>query len=255
MKADVKNALADWLLAMGDDELILGHRDSEWCGHAPILEEDIAFANIALDELGHAVVWYRLLAELIGENPETYPDQLVYRRDSADFRNTQFVELPKSDWAVTMMRQYLFDTAESVRLEHLQQSGYEPLAAASAKIRKEEVYHLRHTRAWVQRLGLGTDESRRRMQTALDVLWPYALQLFEPLPGESALVEAAYRRASESLRSEWESQVLPFLTESGLATLMESEPSVARGDLHTDHLAALLDELHEVVRQHPNAKW
>lgn len=255
MKADFNEALAAWLLAMGDDELILGHRDSEWCGHAPILEEDIAFANIALDELGHAVVWYRLLAELVGEDPETYPDQLVYRRDAADFRNAPLVELPKGDWALTMMRQYLFDAAESVRLERLQQSRYESLAAASAKICKEEIYHLRHTRAWVRRLGLGTDESRTRMRTALDELWPYALQLFEPLPGESVLVEAHYLSSSESVRAAWESQVAPYLLESGLDIPQSAAPPAFHRNQHSAHLPTLLDELHEVVRQYPNAKW
>ncbi len=255
MKADLKDALASWLLALADDELILGHRDSEWCGHAPILEEDIAFANIALDELGHATIWYKLLAEVVGEDSNVYPDRLVYRREPADFRNTQFVELPKGDWALTIVRQYLFDAAENVRLEQLTQSQYQPLAAAAAKIRKEEVYHLRHTRAWVRRLGLGTDESHRRMQAALDHLWPYALRLFEPIPGESLLVEARYVPAAKSLRAAWESQVIPYLADSGLAVPEDARAAAAHRDQHTDHLTALLDELREVVRQHPDAKW
>jgi ring-1,2-phenylacetyl-CoA epoxidase subunit PaaC len=110
MNPDLKAALAAQLLVMADDELVLGHRDSEWCGHAPILEEDIAFANIALDEIGHAVTWYGLLADLKGQDRETYPNRLVYHRDMLDFRCVQMVEQPKGDWAFSMLRQYLFDT-------------------------------------------------------------------------------------------------------------------------------------------------
>src|SRR5512145_104879 len=109
-------AMRELLLALADDELVLGHRASEWCGHAPILEEDIAFANLALDELGHASLWYGLLAELRGQDPDSYPDLLIYWRPPQDFRCTQLIELPPGDWAFSMLRQYLFDAAESVRL-------------------------------------------------------------------------------------------------------------------------------------------
>src|SRR5262249_24761260 len=152
MKPPLRDVLADYLLALADDELILGHRDSEWCGHAPILEEDIAFANLALDEIGHARVWYGLLGDLLSKDPETYPDELVYRRDASEFRCAQFVELPKGDWAFSMLRQYLFDSIEAMRLEALTESSYQPLADAAAKMRPEEMYHLRHTSAWVRRL-------------------------------------------------------------------------------------------------------
>ena len=155
MKADLKEALAHKLLAMADDELVVGHRNSEWTGHAPILEEDIAFTNIALDEIGHAKIWYQLLADLVGENPETYPDKLVFHREATEYRNIQMVELPIGDWAFTIVRQYLLDAAEFVRLGELVQSQYQPMAEAAAKIRKEEIYHYRHTHAWLQRLGLG----------------------------------------------------------------------------------------------------
>ncbi len=183
MEPQMRDALIERLAAMGDDELILAHRNSEWAGHAPILEVDIAFANIALDEFGHASIWYGLRCAMTGEDA----DRLVFFRNPGQYRNVQLVELPKGDWAFSMLRQYLFDAAEGVMLGHLKASAYRPLAEAAAKIATEELYHLRHTGLWLRRLGLGTEESHARTQAALDVLWPYARQLFVPLPGDEAL--------------------------------------------------------------------
>ncbi|MEW5958178.1 MAG: 1,2-phenylacetyl-CoA epoxidase subunit PaaC [Chloroflexota bacterium] len=255
MKADLQEALAHKLLALADDELILGHRDSEWTGHAPILEEDIAFANIALDELGHAKTWYCLLADLIGEDRETYPDRLVFFREAADYRHLQMVELPKGDWAFTIVRQYLFDAAEVTRLEQGAQSKHQPVAEAAAKIRQEELYHYRHTQAWLKRLGLAMEESRRRMQNALNQLWPYAAQLFVPLPGESLLVQAGFVPAPERLRSAWEQLVLPQLAQADLTIPVNAAAITVQRDRHTPHLAALLAELQEVARLNPGAAW
>lgn len=255
MKTELHAALAAYLLAMADDEFIIGHRDSEWCGHAPILEEDIAFANIALDELGHAVVWYGLLAEVQGESRESYPDQLVYRRKPQEYRNAPLVELPNGDWAFTMLRQYLFDEYERLRLEHLMHSTYHPLAEAAAKIRTEELYHLRHTRAWVRRLGLGTDESNRRMQAALVALWPYAQQLFATLPDEHLLTEAGYTPDKNGLREAWRQEVIAYLRDSGLHMPDEIVPLTANRKQHTEHLSDVIDQLQEVVRQYPDARW
>jgi len=255
MKADLKDALAARLLAMADDELILGHRDSEWCGHAPILEEDIAFANIALDEIGHGVVWYSLLADLCGEDRETYPNRLVYHRGVLDFRCATAVELPKGDWAFSMLRQYLFDAYEKVHLDWLVKSEYRPVAEAAAKIRMEEVYHLRHTRAWVLRLGLGTEESHRRMQTALDQLWPHAMQLFEPEQGEDLLLQACYFPASGELRKSWDAIVVPYLEGASLRLPESPSPATTSREQHTSHLSLLLDGLQEVARAYPDAGW
>jgi ring-1,2-phenylacetyl-CoA epoxidase subunit PaaC len=255
MNPDLKEALVHKLLSMADDELILGHRDSEWTGHAPILEEDIAFANIALDEIGHAKIWYTLLANLADEDLDTYPDRLVFFRGSSDYRNLQLVELPNGDWAFSILRQYLFDAAEVIRLEHLVHSKYPSLAEAAAKIRKEEIYHYRHTHAWIQRLGLGTTESCQRTQNALNRIWPYTLQLFEPLPDESLLVEVDWVPEPGQLRSAWLNLVGSCLEEAGLAVPENLAPVSLERDQHTHHLATLLIEMQEVARLDPEARW
>ncbi|MBZ0274712.1 MAG: phenylacetate-CoA oxygenase subunit PaaC [Anaerolineae bacterium] len=255
MDHELKRALAARLLAMGDDELILGHRNSEWCGHAPILEEDIAFANIALDEIGHATVWYSLLAELMDHHRETYPDRLVYRRPASDFRCIRMVELPKGDWAFTMLRQYLFDTYESVMLELLVNSAYTPLANAARKIRIEEIYHLRHVRAWVRRLGLGTAESQHRMQAALDPLWPVAQQLFTPLAEDLVLISAGYYPDAAVALDRWRDSVISHLNESGLTPPSDESSDVADRSVHTGYLDTLLDDLQQLTRQYTDAEW
>lgn len=242
--------MAEYLIGLGDDELILAHRDSEWAGHAPILEEDIAFANIALDEMGHAAAWYRLAGEVRGQSTETYPDEMVFARNADEFRNVQMVELPNGDWAFSLLRQYLFDSLEAVRLEALAASDWGPLADTAAKIRPEELYHLRHTKAWVRRLGLGTEESNRRMQQALDKLYPYALQPFK-LSGE----EEPNIPNSELLQQAWEADVHPLLAESNLK-IPEVDASMALGrEEHTPHLAALVEEMQMVARMEADAQW
>jgi len=247
----MEEALATKLLAMADDELILGHRDSEWTGHAPILEEDIAFANIAGDEIGHAAIWYGLREKLNGRTP----DDLIFFRDAAAYRNVQMVELPNGDWAFSMLRQYLFDAYEMVALERLVASAYQPLAEAAAKMRPEEQYHMRHTSTWVRRLGLGTEESHRRTQRALDELWPYAQQLFEAVPGEATLVEAEMVPAPEDVHAAWQEQVRPFLGAAGLQLPASVAGVTAGRDTHTQHRPALLEEMQEVARLDPDAEW
>ena len=255
MNEFTKQALAEKLLSMADDELILGHRNSEWTGHAPILEEDIAFANIAQDEIGHAVIWLQLREALTGETA----DPLVFFRRADEYGNTQFVELPKGDWAFSMMRQYLFDTWEMITLTHLQKSSYRPVAEAAAKMRNEELYHFRHTSAWLKRLGLGTDESNGRLQHALNDLWPYVHQLFVLLPNEAVLIETGIVPDQTAVYHQWQEIVFPFLIEVNLKQPTEqppdqSPPTTQRKE-HTPHLAALLREMQEVARLDPQAEW
>jgi ring-1,2-phenylacetyl-CoA epoxidase subunit PaaC len=259
MNPELQQALSNYLLAMADDELILGHRNSEWCGHAPIIEEDIAFANIALDEIGHAIIWYELLADLQGEEREAFANRMVYFRNTADFRCAQMVELPKGDWAFTMLRQYLFDQFEILRLEKLAQSNYAPIAEAAAKILKEERYHLRHTKAWVRRLGLGTEESRRRMQTALNQLWPYYEQFFMPIPDDHLIFDAGMIPFETELMVDNAELVIPFLIESSLIPPQGSNfigpDDVLYRYQHTDYLTDLLNDLQQVARLDMAAKW
>mgnify|MGYP001795488517 CR=1 FL=1 len=239
--------LAQRLLAMADDELILAHRDSEWTGHGPILEEDIAIANIAQDELGLASTFYGMGETLTGQTP----DQLACFREAAKFLSVQLVSLPKGDWAFTMLRQYLFDAYEQVLIETAvsKPNTYQPLADALAKFRGEEMYHLRHTHMWVERLGLGTDESRRRMQTALDELWPLCGQLFVPLPDEHLLVAAGLVPDVAALVESWRGIVEPHLVASGLT--LPQKPLTEQ----TEHLTRLLADMQQVSRFDPEAEF
>lgn len=236
--------LAQKILAYADDSLILGHRDSEWAGHAPILEEDIGFANLALDELGHAQLWYDLHQELTG----ALPDETVYFRDESEWRCAPFVELPKGDWAFSMTRQYLFDVYENVLLEKLMSSREARVAGIAAKIRSEEIYHLRHTSNWVKRLGLGTEESRTRMNRALDKLWSYALQFVAPMEGEQELIAAGIVPDSKSVRDEWEAKTRAHLTASGLQIPESQIPIAYSRTRHTAYLAELLADMQSVAR-------
>jgi ring-1,2-phenylacetyl-CoA epoxidase subunit PaaC len=254
MDDQARASLSEYLLGLADDKLILGHRDSEWCGHAPILEEDIAFANIALDEIGHAVLWYGLLADLNGEDRLTYPDRMVFQRPAKEFRNIQMVELPKGDWAFSILRQYLFDAAELIRLEGLKASRYPPLTETAAKIQTEEIYHRRHNSAWVKRLGLGTQESHRRLQAALNSLWEYSFQLFAQPPGCADLVKIGFVPDTHNLQTAWQDSVTTFLQGCDLAVPRTEQPPIDRRQ-HTTHLDVLIAEMQSVARLDPLAEW
>jgi ring-1,2-phenylacetyl-CoA epoxidase subunit PaaC len=251
MNSTTQTALLNKLLAMADDELILSHRNAEWIGHGPILEEDIAIGNIAQDELGHATVWYGLYCDITGDDA----DALVFWRDTADFRNVPMVELPKGDWAFTILRQYLFDAYEMVTLNTMQASTYRPLAEAVVKIRNEEIYHYRHTSTWVRRLGLGTAESQGRMQQALHELWPYAQQLFLALPAENLLVAEGIVAETAEHHTNWSNLVIPHLTNSGLVMPDDSAPLPDTRRQHTSHLSDLLQDLQLVARLDKEARW
>jgi ring-1,2-phenylacetyl-CoA epoxidase subunit PaaC len=249
MSTDQKAALIEYVLGLADDEMLLAHRNSEWTGHAPILEEDIAFTNIALDEMGHASLWYRLVAQLSGENEEHYPDNLVFLRTAQEFRNVQLVELPNGDWAFSMLRQYLFDAMESTRLSFLVQSEHTPIRDTAGKIQREEIYHYRHTSAWVRRLGLGTEESNDRMQQALNGLWGYALQLSESHSTSELAPDG------NALRESWEGLVRPHLAQSELDVPEAAAAVATRRSDHTEHIIELVNEMQEVARLEANVNW
>ncbi|RIH88170.1 1,2-phenylacetyl-CoA epoxidase, subunit C [Calidithermus terrae] len=250
MNEQLKQALVAKLTALADDELILAHRDSEWTGHGPILEEDIALANIAQDELGHATVWYGLRSALDGSDP----DRLAFFRDAGEFRNCELVELPKGDWAFTMLRQYLFDVYEALWLSAATRSTYRPLAEAAAKVVREERFHLQHTQAWVERLGLGTEESRRRIQAALDEQWGYAQQLFVPLPGEALLVAEGIVPDLAEVKEAWLERTTEQLRKSGLELPLKPGYQPASRQAHTEHLWSLLAEMQSTARWDAEAK-
>ena len=233
--------------ALADDEIVLAQRDGEWTGHAPILEEDIALANIAQDELGHATLYLELRRELDGSDP----DRLAFFRDAGEYRCARLVELPRGDWALTMLRQFLYDAAEALWLDAAQASRYAPLAGVAAKALREEKFHLQHSALWAERLGRGTPESARRAQEALDTLWPHAAQLFAPLPDEAELVAAGLLPDPGAVQGRWETLVGGHLT--GRCDLAAPPlPGAGEGrEVHTAHLAPLLAEMQAVARAHP----
>jgi len=248
-----KEAVVNLLYRMGDDELIIGHRNSEWTGLAPILEEDIAFSSMAQDEMGHARVYYEMLHEL----GEPDPDTLAFARKPRQFRCASLVSLPNErDWAFCILRQFLYDAAETVRLTALVDSALAPLAQIATKLRAEEKYHLMHGRIWVLRLGSATDESHERMQRALAHAYPHGLGLFEPTEADEPLAQAGICPREEELHRQWESAVAPVLADAGLEQPETAEPIYGgRFGRHPEALATLLDDLQLVHNIDPSAKW
>ena len=243
-------ALIRKLTALADDEIILAHRGGEWTGHAPILEEDIALANIAQDELGHALMYLGLRSALDGSDP----DRLAMFRSAREYTNTRMVELPKGDWATTMVRQFLYDAYEALWLEAAAKSTYTPLAEVAQKALREEKFHLQHTALWVERLALGTTESTTRTQKALEELWPYAAQLFQTVEGEAELVEAGILPDIAAVRGRWEALMVRHLQDKcALRMSREAFPGPSREN-HTEHLAPLLATMQKVAREVPNAE-
>ncbi len=248
-------ALFEYLLRLGDDALILGHRLSEWCGHAPILEEDIALANLALDCIGHASLILKLAGKVEGKGRSD--DDLAYLRDEVEFRNLKLVEQPNGDFAKTIARQFLIDAFRVVLFEELQKSKNAELAAIASKIIKEVRYHLRHSSQWVLRLGDGTAESRSRMERALGELWTFTAELFEEDPVVKTLEKSMIAPSMNSIRPNWEKLVESTLKQATLS-MPDSKQYMASGGrkgLHTEHLGHLLAEMQILQRSHPGASW
>ncbi|WP_229398761.1 1,2-phenylacetyl-CoA epoxidase subunit PaaC [Micromonospora okii] len=241
----MKNTFA-LALALGDDALIAAQRLGEWASRAPEMEEDIALANIALDQLGAARLLLTYAGELEGAGRDE--DALAYLRDDREFTNCLLVELPNGDFAVTMAKLLLLSAYQLPLYTALAGCADERLAAIGAKARKESAYHLDHAALWVRRLGDGTDESHRRMQAAVDEVWPYAQELFRPWPG--APVDPA------TLRADFDGRVDAVLAEATLTRPADGwAPAGGRDGLHTEHLSFLLAEMQVLHRAHPGAKW
>lgn len=242
------------LTRLGDTTLILGHRVSEWCGHAPILEEDIALANMALDLIGQTQLWLGLAGEVEGRGRDA--DALAFRRDAWDFHNLLLVERPNGDFGVTLMRQFLFDAWHLPMLKALEGSTDARIAAIAQKAGKEVAYHLERSADLVIRLGDGTEESHRRMQGALDALWGYTGEMFLGDAVDQRLAETGVMPAPESLRAEWDHSVDAVLAE---ATLSRPASDFAhkggKQGRHSEHMGHLLTTMQWLQRAYPDAKW
>jgi ring-1,2-phenylacetyl-CoA epoxidase subunit PaaC len=248
------DVLFEWLLRRGDTALILGHRVSEWCGHSPVLEEDIALANVALDLIGQARLWLSYAGEVEGKGRGE--NELAFLRDAWDFRNYLLAEQPNGDFGKTLMRQFLIDAHQVLLLEALEHSTDERIAEIAAKAGKEVAYHLDRSADLVIRLGDGTPESRQRMQTAFDTLWPYAGEMFIGDRIDDALSSSGVAPAPESLRLQWQETVENVIAQATLE-LPQSEFSHAGGTTgrHSEHLGHLLAEMQFLQRAYPGATW
>jgi ring-1,2-phenylacetyl-CoA epoxidase subunit PaaC len=274
-------ALTEYTLHLADNALVLGHRNSEWTGHGPILEQDIALSNIALDLIGQARYLYQHAATLTGGGMTE--DRLAYGRDSWDFRNCLLVEQQNGDWGKTVLRQFLFSAWQKEFFSKLRESRDAELAAIAEKSHKEVIYHLRWSSEWVIRLGDGTDESHERMQQAVDQLWKFTGELFTPAPYERPLAIAGIAVDLEAIRPPWEERVGEVFGEAGLE--VELRPAAVgptavgatavgatavgaaqpggktwmqtggKDGKHTEHLGYLLAEMQFLQRAYPNCEW
>jgi len=247
--------LFNYLLRLGDNSLICGHRLSEWCGHGPILEEDIAMINIALDLVGQARTILKYAGEVEGNGRSE--DDLAYLRDGMEFRNALLVEQPNGDFGKTLMRQFLFDCFNYYLYEGLMESSDKKLAAIAEKNLKEVTYHLRHSSQWVIRLGDGTEESHNRIQTALDDLWMFTGDLFEPEPSDADLLTAGVIPDMNVVKTKWDKHVIDVLKEATLNVPEEDTYMMmgSRTGRHTEHLGFVLAEMQFLPRAYPDAKW
>jgi ring-1,2-phenylacetyl-CoA epoxidase subunit PaaC len=243
-----------YTLRRADDALILAHRLSEWCGHAPMLEEDMALANMGLDLLGQARELYSYAARVEGNGYDE--DKLAYLRDVRQYRNLLLVEQPNGDFAHTMVRQFFYATFADLYWRTMMKSSDETLAAIAAKSEKESAYHVRHCSEWIVRLGDGTAESNVRAQAAIDDLWAFTGEMFETDDSERALVDVGIAIDVASLRPHWLKTIAEIAGEATLA--LPSSDWMQRGGRsgrHSEHLGHLLSELQSMQRTFPGAAW
>ncbi|MER2997083.1 1,2-phenylacetyl-CoA epoxidase subunit PaaC [Pontibacter populi] len=247
-------AIKDLLYKLADDQLILGHRNSEWTGFGPILEEDIAFSSMAQDKIGHSLAFYTLLQEL----GEAEPDTVAFTRNANQFHNSQLVELPNGEYDFSLIRHFLYDNAEIIRFEMLSQSSYEPIAKVATKLKGEVKYHVLHANTWIKNLGSSTVEAILRLQTSLNEAMPYALAMFEKSKYEQELIDAGVYAGEEAVKAEWLKRITAVIekTDLKLPDLATIEPKFGgRYGEHTEHLQPLLDEMAEVFKIDPTAEW
>ena len=253
-------------LHLADNALILGHRNSEWCGHGPILEQDIAITNISLDLIGQARNFYQYAATLMnaqkvsstGEDLKgaASEDSFAYFRNSHEFKNILLVELPKGDWAQTCLRQFLFSSWQNLLFEKLAGSKDQQISAIATKALKEIAYHLRWSSEWVIRLGDGTEESHLRMEKAISELWGYTEEMFVPANYEMEALNNGIGTDVALLKESWMQKTEKVFSEAGLTIPSVSKVHTGgKEGKHTEYLDQVLAELQSVARAHPTATW
>jgi ring-1,2-phenylacetyl-CoA epoxidase subunit PaaC len=246
--------LLDYTLHLADNALILGHRNSEWCGHGPVLEQDIAITNISLDLIGQARNFYQYAALLKGG--DSTEDSLAYFRDSPDFKNILLVEQPNGDWAQTILCQFLFSSFQKILFEKLKESKDDQVAAIVVKALKEITYHLRWSSEWVIRLGDGTEESHTRMLNAINELWTYTGEMFLPAAYELQMLNNGIGADVITLKENWMQKVKEVFSEAGLTVPSDSLIHTGgKEGKHSEQLDYILKELQSVARAYPTATW
>ncbi len=254
--------LLQYLLRLGDNDVVLAQRLGEWVGHGPIIEEDIGLTNVGLDLLGQGRLWLAYAGEVEGRitgTPRT-EDELAFLRDSSAYRNVQLVERPNGDFAQTLARQFYFDRAHLLLLHGLTESTDARVAGIAAKAVKEVAYHAERSADWVIRLGDGTEESHRRMQRAIDDCWPYTGELFAADAVDEALSAAGVATDARTLRAPWLSGVTAVLGEATLTVptgewMHGGNHRGGRQGVHTEHLGHLLAQMQFLQRAYPGAQW
>jgi ring-1,2-phenylacetyl-CoA epoxidase subunit PaaC len=244
----------DYILQLADNVLILGQRLAEWCGHGPVLEEDIALTNTSLDYIGQAANLYRYAGTIEGLGRDE--DQLAFLRDAPDYHNVLLAELPNGDYAFTVARQFLFSAWYYLFLDQLKNSTDEFLAGFAEKSIKEVRYHLQHSADWMKRLGDGTAESHERMQKAIDAIWEYTGELFTPSQHDNEGSEAGFAPDIAALREPWLEMVTGVLAESTLKLPADGYMQLGgKAGRHTEHLGFILADMQFLQRAYPNSKW
>ncbi|MDB5230397.1 MAG: Phenylacetic acid degradation protein [Chitinophagaceae bacterium] len=255
----MKNELIDFTLYLADNALIIGHRNSEWCGHGPVLEQDIAITNISLDLIGQARNFYQYAAQLINEEnteAKATEDTLAYLRDGWDFKNSLLTEHPNGDWAQTITRQFFFSVYQYYLYQQLQNCSNEQIAAIAIKALKEVTYHVKWSSEWMIRLGDGTEESNSRLKKAIDNLWMFTGELFD-LSAYESVIYSAWNIDNDKIKNEWESKVKGILEEATLEIPVNAtwHQSGGKTGTHSEHLGFLLAEMQSLQRAYPGNEW
>lgn len=252
----MENNLFNYCLHLADNSLIMGHRLSEWTGHGPMLEQDIAISNIALDLIGQSRNFYQYAAVIKGD--ETTEDTLAYLRDAREFKNLLITEIPNGDWAQTILKLFFFSTYQFYLYQKLKESTDSQIAAIAEKSLKEVTYHLRWSSEWVVRMGDGTEESHRRMEIALEELWPYTGEIFEAASYENLLIKKRISVDVSEIKNDWDIKIAVILCEATLSTSQDENVWMQKGGksgFHSEHLGYILAEMQFLQRAYPGCEW